>query len=193
MAVLLAAGCHAPGGWGRVEQAGGPAETLAGVQAADAVEASFGGVVHDTAAEQRFARVLGAMVEHLGPAGRDGRVQLLASDQVNALSMPGGRVYITRGLYARLQDDDLIAAVLAHEFAHLNARDHYKPRCRNPEESLDREMAADTLAVTYLEPSGIRPSAMADVIRIIADVQPAQWVERRVGQLERVNQVAVRY
>ena len=47
---------------------------------------------------------------------------LIDSDEVNAFTTPGGYVYFYRGLYDKLQTDDEIAAVLAHEIGHCSAR-----------------------------------------------------------------------
>lgn len=49
---------------------------------------------------------------------------ILNSDIVNAFAMPGGYVYITRGLLALAGDEAELAAVLGHELGHINARHH---------------------------------------------------------------------
>lgn len=45
---------------------------------------------------------------------------------VNAFALPGGPVYITTGLIGKLRNDNEIAAVLAHEVAHIEARHSMK-------------------------------------------------------------------
>lgn len=47
---------------------------------------------------------------------------VLNTDDVNAFAMPGGYIYITRGLIAVANDESEVAAVLAHEMAHITAR-----------------------------------------------------------------------
>ena len=47
---------------------------------------------------------------------------LVESKELNAFTIPGGRVYIFTGLMDRLTSDDQIAAVLAHEIGHCAAR-----------------------------------------------------------------------
>jgi len=47
---------------------------------------------------------------------------VLDDDTVNAFAVPGGYIYITRGLLAVAQDESQVAAVLAHEMGHINAR-----------------------------------------------------------------------
>jgi len=50
------------------------------------------------------------------------RFTLLDSDEVNAFALPGGYIYITRGLLAYLNSEAELAAVLGHEIGHVTAR-----------------------------------------------------------------------
>jgi beta-barrel assembly-enhancing protease len=45
-------------------------------------------------------------------------VKVLESKGVNAVSIPGGRLYVTEGALKAVESDDELAAVLAHEIAH---------------------------------------------------------------------------
>ncbi len=47
---------------------------------------------------------------------------LLDSKEVNAFALPGGYIYITRGLLAYLNSEAELAAVLGHEIGHVTAR-----------------------------------------------------------------------
>lgn len=38
---------------------------------------------------------------------------------INAFALPGGQIFITRGLYGKLQDESQLAGVLAHEVGHV--------------------------------------------------------------------------
>ena len=46
---------------------------------------------------------------------------ILDSPIINAMALPGGYIYITRGMLAHLNDEDQLAAVLAHEIGHVAA------------------------------------------------------------------------
>ncbi|HEY5734062.1 MAG TPA: M48 family metalloprotease [Gammaproteobacteria bacterium] len=50
------------------------------------------------------------------------RFTVLDSAEVNAFALPGGYIYITRGILAYLNSEDELAAVLAHEIGHVTAR-----------------------------------------------------------------------
>lgn len=54
------------------------------------------------------------------------RFAILDTPSINAMAFPGGIVVITRGLYALLTSEDELAAVLAHEIAHVNRRHQWK-------------------------------------------------------------------
>ena len=47
---------------------------------------------------------------------------LLDSGVVNAFALPGGKVFITRGLAERLEDESELAGVLGHEIGHVTAQ-----------------------------------------------------------------------
>ncbi len=50
------------------------------------------------------------------------RFTVLDSDAINAFALPGGYIYITRGLLAYLNTEAELAAVLGHEIGHVTAR-----------------------------------------------------------------------
>lgn len=48
---------------------------------------------------------------------------VLNSKEINAFACPGGIIFITKGMINAVQNEDELAAVLAHEVAHINHRD----------------------------------------------------------------------
>ncbi|WP_308363694.1 MULTISPECIES: M48 family metalloprotease [unclassified Microbulbifer] len=74
--------------------------------------------------------VLNAYVEHVGQkvAAASDRPDLeyhftiIDSQDINAFALPGGYVYINRGLLTYLHSEAEMAAVLAHEVGHITAR-----------------------------------------------------------------------
>lgn len=51
---------------------------------------------------------------------------VLDEDDVNAVSLPGGYVYIFKGLIEKVSNDDELAGVIAHEVGHIVARHSIK-------------------------------------------------------------------
>ena len=47
---------------------------------------------------------------------------VLDTPMVNAMALPGGYIYITRGMLERINSEDELAGVLGHEIAHVTAR-----------------------------------------------------------------------
>jgi len=47
---------------------------------------------------------------------------LLDSDEINAFAAPGGLIFVSRGLIRCCPDEDALAAVLAHEIGHVQAK-----------------------------------------------------------------------
>ena len=50
------------------------------------------------------------------------RFTVLDSPEVNAFALPGGYIFINRGLMAYLSTEEELAAVLGHEIGHVTAR-----------------------------------------------------------------------
>lgn len=48
--------------------------------------------------------------------------QVIDSDEINALSAPGGMITVTRGMLSCCRSEDDLAAVLAHEIGHVQSR-----------------------------------------------------------------------
>lgn len=54
------------------------------------------------------------------------RFAVLDTEEVNALACPGGTILITRGMLRRAQNEEELAAILAHEISHVSNRDGLK-------------------------------------------------------------------
>lgn len=78
---------------------------------------------YDNAALQRYVNDIGqrlAKASHR--AGLQYQFLVVDSPQVNAFALPGGYIYITRGILAYLNSEAELAAVLGHEIGHVTAR-----------------------------------------------------------------------
>ena len=72
----------------------------------------------------------------------DQRFQYTAvnSKTINAIALPGGHIYITRGMLEKMRDESELAAVLAHETVHVSAR--------HSAEAMSREIGLNVLLGT---------------------------------------------
>lgn len=71
----------------------------------------------------RYINLIGAaLAAHSSRSDLDFHFAVLDSDGVNAYSAPGGYIFITRGALQLAQDEAELAAVIAHEIAHVSER-----------------------------------------------------------------------
>lgn len=101
----------------------GIAENEAAAEEHARIIAAYGGVYHDAGLEQTVARIVGRVVAASDKPGQSYRITILNAPAINAFALPGGYLYVTRGLLALANDSSEVAAVLAHEMAHVTA-DH---------------------------------------------------------------------
>jgi beta-barrel assembly-enhancing protease len=86
------------------------------------IAARKGGILKDDAMTKRVARVGQALVLYSDRPSLDFNFIVLNSDEVNALSAPGGYVFVTKGLVDSCKTDRELAGVLGHEIAHITRR-----------------------------------------------------------------------
>ena len=94
---------------------------IGGAVAVDIV-ARNGGLLRDETITHRVAIIGKSLSYYCARPELNFRFGVLNSDRINAYSAPGGYVFITRGLYDALPDDQQLAAVLAHEISHITKR-----------------------------------------------------------------------
>lgn len=85
------------------------------------VLAKYGGEYRNQETERMLALVVGRLISVSDDPSRVYKVTILNTPKVNAFALPGGYLYITRGLLALANDSSEIAAVIAHEMAHVTA------------------------------------------------------------------------
>ncbi|HEY0972021.1 MAG TPA: M48 family metallopeptidase [Gemmatimonadales bacterium] len=71
----------------------------------------------------RYINVLGDSIAKLADSrGLDWQFQVVNSPEVNAFAVPGGFIYVNRGLIERADNLSQLAGVLGHEIAHVTER-----------------------------------------------------------------------
>lgn len=108
-------------------------EIAMGLQSAPQMIAEMGGEIQGTAYDAMVLRVGRRLVDNTEAAKTSYRGRFdfhLLNDQktINAFALPGGQIFITAALLARLSTDgksineDMLAGVLGHEIGHVVAR-----------------------------------------------------------------------
>ncbi len=157
---------------------------------ADLDRAFLAGVSLDPESElQELAAALtGKLAQKVKNKKRKFRPRVLASEAVNAFALPGGYIYLTRGLVECVErSSDELAFVIAHEMGHVIRQDPMQrvvteaavgaalkllarkgpasylrsvgAKLLQSAYSQDRELGADELAVRLLRASGFPPQA----------------------------------
>ncbi len=96
--------------------------------------ASFGGVYKNRKAEIMVAQIAGKLLSAANIKNLSYNVTILDSPEINAFALPGGFIFVTRGILALANDESELAAVLAHEISHVMLR-HARARSKRVETS----------------------------------------------------------
>lgn len=133
LALALLAGCsqftgsngvapQAPDAFPIAADEGDPEEAAIGAREHPRIIASYGGIYSDRQAEIMLARIVGRLLAAADQPNQKFTVTILDTAEVNAFALPGGYVYVTRGILALANDTSELSAVLAHEIAHVTLR-----------------------------------------------------------------------
>lgn len=96
-------------------------EIALGASSAGQFEEEFGGKV-DNQLLQQYVTVVGAKLAAVSDRPMPYEFALLSSDIPNAFALPGGKIYVTAGLFRHMTNERQLAAVLAHEIVHVAAK-----------------------------------------------------------------------
>lgn len=158
------------------------------------IRAQFG--VYDDAKLQAYVQQVGERVAaNSHRSDLVYRFTVLDTPDVNAFALPGGYIYITRGILAYLNSEAELAAVLGHEVGHVTARHsvrQYSTATAGQMAAMiflrsqvaadlfnviggallsgygrDHELEADRLGAEYLARNAYDPDAMLQVIGVL--------------------------
>ncbi|MHA1600749.1 MAG: M48 family metalloprotease [Alphaproteobacteria bacterium] len=125
IAPSLLAGCATAPATGRTFFTGGMSaedEARLGQREHDKILPQFGGV-YENAELGRYISSIGNLLARTSEIpNQKFTFTVLDSPIVNAFALPGGYVYVTRGLLALAESEAEVAGVLAHEIGHVAAR-----------------------------------------------------------------------
>ena len=120
--------------------------------------------VYDNKALQQYVNEVG---QRLGRASHRPNLQytyvVVDSPEINAFALPGGYIYITRGILSYLNSEAELAAVLGHETGHVTAR--------HSVQQLSASTAANVGAsVLQIFVPGLRNQAGDSIINLLGNV-----------------------
>lgn len=153
------------------------------------------GVYDDPELQAYVQRVGENVAAHSHRPGLVYRFAVLDTPDINAFALPGGYIYVTRGILAYLNSEAELAAVLGHEVGHVTARHSVRQYSAATAGQLaaaillrsqaaqslfnviggallsgygrDQELEADRLGAEYLARNGYDPDAMTEVIGVL--------------------------
>ncbi len=101
-------------------------EVAIGQRATGEIVNAYGGEIDDAAIQNYVSSVGNRIAANVEPEYRDLPWEFIAlnSEQINAFALPGGKIFITRGLLERMNTEAQLAGVLGHEAAHVTAEHH---------------------------------------------------------------------
>lgn len=183
-------------------------EVAMGLQSAPEMAQQYGGLYPDQQVQNQ-AQQVGEMIVRAFNRELEGKnianpytfnFHVLRDDKtINAFALPGGQIFITAGLLARLKSKDQLAGVLGHEVAHVIYRHsseqmaktefyqglagaataaagdmgasqiaNYVAQVKLMKFGRDDELESDEFGVKYMIEAGYEPSAMIEVMEILA-------------------------
>ena len=108
--------------------------------------ASYGGEYSDARLERMVAGIVGRLVTVSDNPSQVYQISILDTPVINAFALPGGYLYVTRGLLAVANDSAELAAVIAHEMAHVTANHGVLRQQREAEAVLASRVVSDVLS-----------------------------------------------
>lgn len=83
------------------------------------VQAHAQGLVRDAEIEATLKRVMRPLQKAAGVGGRKVNIYVLSDRRLNAFVAGGDNIFLNTGLIAKMERQDMLQAVLAHELAHI--------------------------------------------------------------------------
>lgn len=174
-------------------------EIALGAQAAPEMTAEYGGALK-SAPIQQYTAAIGKRMAALTEGDRPTlpwEFTVLDSKVINAFALPGGKVFVSRGLAERMTNEAQLAAVIGHEIGHVTAK-HINDRMVNTlgaqlileilggaddqelrelgEQvavlalngfSREQESQSDSLGMRYMTRAGYNPEGMLELMQIL--------------------------
>jgi len=158
-------------------------EIQLGREAAPDFEKEFGGRLEDLAV-QAYVRSVGEGVSRSTTLpDLPYQFAVLNSKVVNAFALPGGPVYVTRGLLEKLATEGELAAVLGHEMGHVNARHGAQQVSRQVGVQVIMEVIGAAAGRTETGGTWQQAASLAKVVGALVDLKYSRDMESQSDRL----------
>jgi predicted Zn-dependent protease len=107
--------------------------------------ATYGGEYPDAKLERTVAKAVGRLTIASPNPNQTYKITILDSPNINAFALPGGYLYVTRGLLALANDAAEVAAVISHEMAHVTANHGVLRRQKQAQAEIGTRVAEEVL------------------------------------------------
>ncbi|MGQ0829609.1 MAG: M48 family metallopeptidase [Bacteroidota bacterium] len=99
-------------------------EKLGKVLVENVMEAGEGSqqLLHNPALDSAMNDINSRLLTSLGPTDYNYKIQVINNEEINAFTLPGGYIFINKGLISFCDSPEEVAAVLAHEIGHAEKR-----------------------------------------------------------------------
>ncbi len=99
-------------------------EIAIGREAAPELIEAYGGKLRNQSVQRYVTKIGDKIASHVEGQYRDlpWTFTVLDSEVINAFALPGGQIFITRGLLERLDSEAALAGVLSHEIGHVTGQ-----------------------------------------------------------------------
>ncbi len=135
--------------------------------------------VKDPVAESYLEKIGQRLLAVLPPTGFHFRYRIVDTEEVNASSIAGGHIYVTRKLIAAAANEDELAGVLAHEIGHILIHQQAT------------ETTADFNSVLHVSSVGDRADVFDKLHRLRNSERPWSWHPSGEKEEEIADAVAV--
>lgn len=161
-------------------------EIALGLQAAPEMTAQFGGLHPDQRAQEFLDSVCRRLINNsdAGQADWPYECSLLVDDQtVNAFALPGGQLFMTVGLYNRLDSEGQLAGVLAHEIGHAVARHSAQQIAR---QQLTQGLTGAVVIASY-DPQNPNSAATGQMAAVVGQLLTMRYSREHELQADRLG------
>ncbi len=140
------------------------ADYEAGKKAAAEIEKELK-VVENPPDLPRLQAIVDRLRPHTEKPNQRYTIKVVDEEAINAFSLPGGFIYFTKGLLKAVESDDELAAVAAHEMAHVSL--NHSRRLQDKDTQFNRVLGGVILAAVLGQSSGVSAGKVATIAAFV--------------------------